>query len=66
MVDMKFVILFLLAVCLFLWLEGYYWKRTASLLEARVLGRSAGLRTFFDAWLDGRIESRLRKKAAGR
>jgi hypothetical protein len=63
---MKFVILFLLAVCFFLWLEGYYWKRTASLLESRLLGRPGSLRTFFDAWLDGRIESRLRKKSARR
>jgi hypothetical protein len=61
---MKFLLLFLMAVAILLWCERFYWKRRAGLLEDRLLGkdRSESVKSFLDAWLDGRIESRLRKE----
>jgi hypothetical protein len=59
----RYILLFLLLICIILWLERFYWKRTAELLEARLAGRdrSSLVRSLFDAWLDGHIEARLRK-----
>lgn len=60
---MRYIILFLLLICIILWLERFYWKRSAQLLEERLVGRdrSTTVHSLFDAWLDGRIEARLRK-----
>ena len=64
--PMRYLLLILLAVAILLWIERFYWKRTAQLLELRVLGedRSRAVTSLFDAWLDGRIEARLRRKRA--
>jgi len=61
---MRYILLFLVVLCLILWFERFYWKRRASLLELRLLGveRSQHVASLFDAWLDGRIEAQLRKK----
>jgi hypothetical protein len=61
---MRFLLLFLLVISVVLWIERYYWKRRAHLLELRLLGkdRSETVKSLFDAWLDGRIESGLHKK----
>jgi hypothetical protein len=62
---MRILVLILLVIGIVLWIERYYWKRRARLLELRLLGaeRSETVNSLFDAWLDGRIESSLRKKA---
>ena len=61
---MRYLVLFLLLIGIVLWIERYYWKRRAQLLELRLLGqdRSETVKSLFDAWLDGRIESNLHKK----
>jgi hypothetical protein len=61
---MRYILLFLILICLILWFERFYWKRRADLLESRLLGvdRSQQVASLFDAWLDGRIEAQLRKK----
>ena len=61
---MRYILLFLLVVCLILWFERFYWKRRASLIESRLLGvdRSQQVHSLLDAWIDGRIEAQLRKK----
>mgnify|MGYP000545343044 CR=1 FL=1 len=61
---MRYILLFLILVIVILWIERLYWKRSAQFLELRVLkkDRSKYTRTMFDAWLDGRIESRIQKK----
>jgi hypothetical protein len=61
---MKYVVVFLFFICLILWFERFYWRRRAELLELRVLGkdRTKELKNWFDAWLDRRIEARLRKQ----
>ena len=60
---MRYLVLLLLVIGIVLWIERYYWKRRAHLLELRLLGkeRSETVKSLFDAWLDGRIESRLHK-----
>ncbi|MFZ0427246.1 MAG: hypothetical protein WAO20_03945 [Acidobacteriota bacterium] len=62
--TVRYILLFLLLICVLLWLERLYWKRTAQLLEARLSGRDRSelVRNLLDAWLDGRIEARLRKQ----
>jgi hypothetical protein len=61
---MRYLVLFLLVIGIVLWIERYYWKRRAHLMELRLLGkhRSETVKSLFDAWLDGRIESTLYKK----
>ncbi len=61
---MRYIILFLVVICIVLWLERYYWRRVAQLMEARLLGthRSELVKSLLDAWIDGRIEARLRKR----
>ena len=60
---MRYIILFLVVICIILWIERYYWRRTAHLLESRLAGadRSKLVKSLLDAWIDGRIEARLRK-----
>ncbi|HON01447.1 MAG TPA: hypothetical protein PLM33_14465 [Acidobacteriota bacterium] len=61
---MRFILIFLLLVCIILWLERVYWRRTAELMEKRLLGRNPtdSVQTFWDAWIDSRIERRLRRR----
>lgn len=61
---MRYIILFLVVICIVLWLERYYWRRVAQLMEARLRGtdRSDLVKSLLDAWIDGRIEARLRKR----
>jgi hypothetical protein len=60
---MRYIVLFLVVICIVLWIERYYWRRTAQLMEGRLVGadRSNLVKSLLDAWIDGRIESRLRK-----
>jgi hypothetical protein len=62
---MKYLLVFLVLVCIVLWLERSYWRRRSRLLELRLLKKdmSQEVKSLFDAWLDGRIEARLRKEA---
>jgi len=61
---MRVIFLIMAAICVILWLERYYWRRTADLLEARLRGedRADSVHSLVDAWIDGRIEARLRKR----
>ncbi|GAB4112332.1 MAG: hypothetical protein Kow001_14080 [Acidobacteriota bacterium] len=61
---MRFVLLFLLVICVVLWVERFYWKRQAQLMIGRLAGidRNRLITTLFDAWLDGRIDSAVRKQ----
>ncbi len=61
---MRFVLLFLLVICVVLWVERFYWKRQAQLMIGRLAGvdRTRLITTLFDAWLDGRIDSAVRKQ----
>ena len=61
---MRILLLFVLVIAVVLWLERIYWKKRARLLESRLLGkhRSESNSSLVDAWIDGRIESRLRKQ----
>jgi hypothetical protein len=61
---MRFVLLFLLVICVVLWVERFYWKRQAQLMIGRLAGldRDRLITTLFDAWLDGRIDSAVRKQ----
>ena len=63
-VGMRYLIVFLFLVCLILWMERFYWRRRAQLLEMRILreDRSKVIKNLFDAWLDGRIEAHLQKR----
>jgi hypothetical protein len=62
--EMRYLLVFLFFVCIVLWVERYYWKRRAHLIEQRLLGvdRAEAVKGLFDAWLDGRIEAQIRKK----
>jgi hypothetical protein len=62
--SMKYLLLFFVIISIVLWVERYYWKRRAFLLELRLLGRdrSETVASLFDAWLDGRIDSSLHKQ----
>lgn len=61
---MKYLVVFLFLVCLILWMERFYWRRRAQLLEMRLLkkDRSKEIKNLFDSWLDGRIGVHLRKQ----
>jgi hypothetical protein len=61
---MRYIILFLVVICIVLWMERYYWRRVAQLMEGRLRGtdRSDLVKSLLDAWIDGRIEARLRKR----
>lgn len=61
---MRYVVLFLFVIAAILWMERFYWKRRAELLERRLLGRhhSEKITSLLDAWIDGRIEARLQKE----
>ncbi len=61
---MKYLVIFLALVCMVLWMERFYWRRRAQLLELRILhkDRSKAIKNLFDAWLDGRIEAHLQKQ----
>jgi hypothetical protein len=61
----KFIVLFLMLVCIILWLERAYWKRTAGLLESRLAGAN-GYHGLVDTWLAGRSESRIRRKTGAK
>jgi hypothetical protein len=65
MESMKYLLLIFVIISIVLWVERYYWKRRAHLLELRLLGRdrSETVTSLFDAWLDGRIDSALHKQA---
>lgn len=61
---MRYILVFLLLVCIILWLERVYWRKTARLMEARLKGDNPAqqIRSFWDAWIDSRIERRLRRR----
>lgn len=61
---MRFVLLFLLVICVVLWVERFYWKRQAQLMVGRLAGidRHRLIATLFDAWLDGRIDAAVRRR----
>ncbi|GAB4246531.1 MAG: hypothetical protein Kow00109_22620 [Acidobacteriota bacterium] len=61
---MRYILVFLLLVCIILWLERVYYRKKARLLEVRLQGGNPAkqIRSFWDAWIDSRIERRLRRR----
>lgn len=65
---MKYILLFVVLVSMILWGERLYWKRRAELGEFKLArwNRADYVKSFIDAWIDTRLENRVRKLEEGR
>ena len=65
---MKYILLFVILLATILWGERLYWKRRAELGEFRLArwNKADYVKSFIDAWIDSRQETRVQKLKEGR
>jgi len=65
---MKYILLFVVLITMILWGERLYWKRRAELSEFQLArwNKADYVKSFIDAWIDTRLENRVRKLRTNR